>query len=94
MMSSGTFNDAKRTRTSSKYPHAASAVGTLATLVAFLKERPELQIDLEGPAGKEELVFYPDLARRWRILKLLDDDYLHSQLTHIDYEANSKSVLI
>jgi hypothetical protein len=66
---------------------------TMPTLVTFLKARPELQIDLEGPAGKEALVFYPDPPRRWRILKLLDDDYLHSQLTQIDYEANSKSVL-
>lgn len=66
---------------------------TMPTLVSFLKARPELQIDLEGPAGKEALVFYPDPPRRWRILKLLDDDYLHSQLTQIDYEANSKSVL-
>jgi hypothetical protein len=66
---------------------------TMPTLVAFVKARPELQIDLEGPDGKEELIFYPDPPRRWRILKLLDDDYLHSQLTEIDSEANSKTVL-
>jgi hypothetical protein len=66
---------------------------TMATLVAFVEARPELQIDLEGPPGKEHLVFYQDPPRRWRILKLLDDDYLHSQLTNIDYEANSKTTL-
>lgn len=50
----------------------------------------QLEIDIEGDPGHEAIVFHPDPPRRWRILKLLDDDYLHSELTTIDYEANSK----
>jgi Domain of unknown function (DUF4868) len=65
---------------------------TMERVVQFVKSRPDLHIDLIGDEGREELIFYPDPARRWRILKLLDDDYLHSQLTDIDYEANSKSI--
>jgi hypothetical protein len=62
-------------------------------LVTFIRQTPSVQIDLEGPKGKEQLVFYPDPQRRWSILKLLDDDYLHSRLTAVDYEVNSKSPL-
>jgi hypothetical protein len=66
---------------------------TMDRLVPFIKSSPQLQIDLEGPAGHEEFVFYPDIARRWRILKLLDDDYLYSKLTEINYDSNSKMVM-
>jgi len=52
-----------------------------------------VKIDLQGPSGKEHLVFYNDPARRWRILKLLDDDYVRSELTKIEYESNSKTPL-
>lgn len=38
-------------------------------------------------------MFYSDPARRWLILKLLDDDNPHSQLTALDYEADSKTFL-
>lgn len=38
-----------------------------------------------------ELVFDPAPSRRWEILKLLDDDYLTSEMTDNLYEANSKS---
>jgi hypothetical protein len=64
---------------------------TMPALVKFVKARATLNVDLEGPEGDEELVFYPDPARRWRILKLLDDDFLHSELTALDYESNSKT---
>jgi hypothetical protein len=73
-------------------PAYANAM-TMGKLVPFIKSNPQLQIDLEGPAGQEELVFHADVQRRWRILKLLDDDYLYSKLTEISYEANSKMVL-
>lgn len=40
--------------------------------------------------GVQRLRFDPDPARRWIILKLLDDDYLNSVMTHEHYEVNSK----
>lgn len=66
---------------------------TRGRLIAFAAQHPNLELDLEGPAGKEKLVFHNDPQRRWRILKILDDDYLHSQLTEFDYEVNSKDFL-
>lgn len=66
---------------------------TMEKLVPFVKKQAGLGIDIEGEPGREEFVFHSDPQRRWRLLKLLDDDYLHSQITEIDYEANSKSSL-
>src|SRR5579871_1553738 len=40
----------------------------------------------------QEVVIY-DPADKWALLKLLDDDYLHSRLTNLDYEANGKREL-
>ena len=52
----------------------------------------DLGIPVEmGPAGQERLVFQPDLENRWKLLKLLDDDFLKSDLTDTRYETNSKS---
>lgn len=62
-------------------------------ILAFLKERPQIEIDIEGTGKDAKFVFHNDPQRRWRILHLLDDDYLHSQLTELDYEANSKNLL-
>lgn len=51
-----------------------------------------LGIPVEKDAnGKERLVFQPDRENRWKLLKLLDDDFLKSDLTNTRYEANSKS---
>jgi hypothetical protein len=72
---------------------AYSKAMTMERLVHFVKDNPQVQIDLEGAQGQEVLVFHADVARRWRILKLLDDDYLFSKLTELDYEANSKTPL-
>jgi hypothetical protein len=43
--------------------------------------------------GHERLLFEGSLAKRWLILKLLDDDYLGSTMTHEKYEVNSKNPL-
>jgi hypothetical protein len=54
--------------------------------------RRGLAITVEaGPDGREALVFDANAESRWLILKLLDDDYLDSVLTHEQYEVNSKS---
>jgi hypothetical protein len=73
-------------------PNYAKAM-TLDRLQKFAKAHAGAHLDLEGPPGNEELVFHSDVQRRWRILKLLDDDYLHSDLTSVDYEVNSKEML-
>lgn len=62
---------------------------TMEKLTEFIRSSG-IEVDVEEQDGQEHLVFYPDPPRRWRILKLLDDDYLHSQLTSLDYESNSK----
>lgn len=69
------------------------AAMTMGNIIPFISKRPDLNIEVEGVKGKEELVFRSDPQHRWQILKLLDDDYLLSELTQTHYEANSKSVL-
>lgn len=66
---------------------------TMANVLAFTALQPEIELDIEGAVGEEALVFHREPSRRWRILKLLDDDYLHSQLTELNYEVNSKDLL-
>ena len=44
--------------------------------------------------GQESLVFEPHPERRWLILKLLDDDYLESDMTELKYAANSKTTVV
>jgi hypothetical protein len=50
----------------------------------------ELPVEVVRQNGQEMLVFDPDPSRRWILLKLLDDDYLNSVMTHLRYEVNSK----
>jgi hypothetical protein len=69
---------------------AYAAAMTTASVIAFAEEH-NIEIDTVEVDGERQLEFHRDSARRYRILKLLDDDYLHSQLTDLDYEANSKS---
>lgn len=49
-----------------------------------------LPVEVVQNDGQEMLVFDPDPSRRWILLKLLDDDYLNSVMTHLKYEVNSK----
>jgi hypothetical protein len=49
-----------------------------------------LPVEVVQNNGQEMLVFDPDPSRRWILLKLLDDDYLNSVMTHLRYEVNSK----
>lgn len=50
-----------------------------------------LQIEVHEEDGVKSLVFEKDVSRRFRILKLMDDDFLRSAFTEHRYEANSKS---
>jgi Domain of unknown function (DUF4868) len=72
---------------------AYAAAMSMANLLKFLDARPEIEVDIVGSGSSRQLVFHNDPRRRWRILKLLDDDYLQSPLTEVQYESNSKSVL-
>lgn len=63
---------------------------TMERLAAYIQEHPHVDIELVGSGAERELVFDPKPARRFQILKLLDDDFLHSVLTERDYEAGSK----
>jgi hypothetical protein len=64
---------------------------TVANLVAISDQHPELHLDWEEDEhGAKRLVFLPDPQHRWRILKVLDDDYVQSLVTELIYESNSK----
>lgn len=64
---------------------------TVENLLKASEQHPEIDIDWDyDEDGKPTLVFHPDVQRRWRILKILDDDYLQSLVTDWVYEANSK----
>jgi hypothetical protein len=51
----------------------------------------ELPIDVDRTDGTAKLVFDSSLENRWRILRLVDDDYLRSSMTDHRYEVNSKT---
>ncbi len=72
-----------------KYPKYKAAL-TMSNLVKFIGSHPECGVDVRGIGDEAQLVFQNDPQHRFKILKLLDDDYLRSQLTEMDYEANSK----
>jgi hypothetical protein len=64
---------------------------TMDKLLAFIKVNPSCGVDIDGVGAKSELVFDKSPQKRFKILNLLDDDFLHSTLTDRNYEANSKS---
>ena len=64
---------------------------TMSNLIAYIEQHPHVEIEIAGTGSDRQLVFDPSPKRRFQILKLLDDDFLHSVLTARDYEANSKS---
>jgi hypothetical protein len=56
-------------------------------------EEFDLDVEIVTEDGQERLLFDASPARRWLILKLLDDDFLGSIMTQEKYEVNSKSRL-
>jgi Domain of unknown function (DUF4868) len=52
-----------------------------------------LDVEIVEIEGQEQLLFEAAPAKRWLILKLLDDNYLGSMMTTLKYEVNSKSPL-
>ncbi|MDR1449904.1 MAG: hypothetical protein LBI84_06855 [Propionibacteriaceae bacterium] len=63
---------------------------TTKKLVAFVKKHPEYGIATLRVDGHEALQFNSSPQRRHKIPRLLADDYLHSRLTGLSYEAGSK----
>ena len=73
-----------------RYPQYREAL-TMSKLVPFVQLHPECGVEVVGEGDDARLVFRNDAQHRFKILKLLDDDYLKSELTTLEYEANSKS---
>jgi hypothetical protein len=73
-----------------KYPSYKAAL-TMPNLLSFARSHPECGVELSGQGDEAQLVFQSDPRNRFKILKLLDDDFLRSELTKFEYEANSKS---
>jgi len=73
-----------------RYPEYRLAL-TMPKLLRFVRAHPEYGVEIAGVGRGAKLVFRNDPQNRWKILKLLDDDYLTSELTTLGYEANSKS---
>jgi hypothetical protein len=59
-------------------------------LVEFVENHPECEAEIAGEGDAAQLVYRNDPQHRFKILKLLDDEYLRSELTALEYEANSK----
>lgn len=60
-------------------------------LIAVSKQHPEIDLDWQdSDDGSRHLLFLPGPQHRWRILKVLDDDYVQSLVTELVYESNSK----
>lgn len=70
-------------------PDYAAAM-TMDKLVAFVHANPALGVEVVGKGAKAELVFDNSPQKRFKLLNLLDDDFLHSALTDREYEAASK----
>jgi hypothetical protein len=73
-------------------PQYAAAM-VMDSLLAFVDDHAaDVKINTqEGPVGRLLVHDHEDRAGQWAILKLLDDDYLTSELTKSFYEAPSKS---
>lgn len=63
---------------------------TMENLLDFIDQNPEIDVRVEGSGSSRQLVFERHPQRRWALLKLIDDDYLKSELTNRKYETNSK----
>jgi hypothetical protein len=69
------------------YPQALD----MTSVLSFLARNPHIDVPVDRSGDAPALVFQPQAQRRWALLKLLDDDFLRSDLTNINYEANSKT---
>lgn len=63
---------------------------TTQRLVSFVDANPQFGVRVDGSGDERRLVFEPAPQTRYRIVKLLADDFLRSDLTQRRYEAGSK----
>jgi hypothetical protein len=63
---------------------------TMPKLLKFIDGHPQYAVRTVGAGAARKLVFESTPAERYKILHLLDDDYLQSQLTQRSYETGSK----
>lgn len=61
--------------------------------VERVAEENDVDVDFTTEDGERKVVFDKGPSKRWAILKLLDDDYLRSQMTERNYEATAKKSL-
>lgn len=61
---------------------------TIADIKKVKRELPSLKIEIVRERREEKILF--DKKNKWELLRLLDDDYLKSIMTGINYEVNSK----
>lgn len=70
-------------------PRYATAM-TMGNLLKFIDSNPHVDVPIVGTGDNRRLEFHASPSTRWKILKLLDDDFLKSGLTFLDYEVDSK----
>ncbi|UQX87349.1 DUF4868 domain-containing protein [Jatrophihabitans telluris] len=70
-------------------PDYAAAM-SMPRLLAFVRANPAIGIEVVGRGEQARLVFDPSPANRFKLVNLLDDDYLRSVLTKREYEASAK----
>jgi hypothetical protein len=63
---------------------------TMPKLLAFIDANPQIDVETSGSGDNRALVFRRAPASRFKILKLLDDDFLTSNLTDFYYMVDSK----
>jgi hypothetical protein len=72
-----------------KFPKYREAL-KMDNLLAFVDKNPHVDIEFDGTGPDRKFKFSNEPRSRFKILKLLDDDYLRSNLTELDYEVDSK----
>lgn len=65
------------------------------TMTSILQTIKKFKLDIKvvGKNKNAKLLFESHPTKRWLILKLLDDDYLGSTMTKVNYEVNSKKAI-
>ncbi|GAA4545015.1 Kiwa anti-phage protein KwaB-like domain-containing protein [Pseudonocardia xishanensis] len=71
------------------YPRYREAL-KMESLLEFVDKNPYIEIEFDGEGSDRKFRFSNNPRARFKILKLLDDDYLRSNLTEFDYEVDSK----
>lgn len=70
----------------------SSAAARWADLLAMAKRADEVGFDsVSVPDGTDTLVYA--LRYEWKMLKLLNDDFLYSEMTQLHYDTSSKRVM-